>query len=138
MIPLIDVSLVLLIFFMLTASAAVAGVFVNTPETRYGSVADSSNAIRIDIAVDKAGDPIYSVAIGDKPPAEDDSDIRDFQRLLERLRGLLPKNGQMELVINAQRDLKSKYTRELLVALRGEPFRSRLSFNYYGVSEKQE
>jgi biopolymer transport protein ExbD len=137
MIPLIDVSLVLLIFFMLTASAVSAGLFVPTPETRYGSVADSSNAIRVDIDLDK-GDPVYSVALGDKKAAEEDSDIRDFQRLLERLRGLLPENGQKELVINAHKDLKARYTRELLVALRAEPFRSKINVNYYGVSETEQ
>jgi biopolymer transport protein ExbD len=137
MIPLIDVSLVLLIFFMLTATAVGSGIFVDTPEARYGSVADSSRAIRVDIVMEK-GDPVYSVAVGDKKPAEEDSDLHDFQRLLERLRALVPQNEQTELVINAQKDLPAKYTRELLVALRAEPFRSKIVLNYYGVSEKEQ
>src|SRR5438552_15911561 len=37
MIPLIDVSLVLLIFFMMTTSVVAAAALVNTPETQHGT-----------------------------------------------------------------------------------------------------
>src|SRR5271166_6577687 len=47
MIPLIDVSLVLLIFFMLTATGVGASSLVNTPETEYGSMADNPGSMRI-------------------------------------------------------------------------------------------
>src|SRR5262245_26513821 len=49
MIPLIDVSLVLLVFFMLTASATVMASMVKTPETEHGLMADNPGAMRIDI-----------------------------------------------------------------------------------------
>jgi biopolymer transport protein ExbD len=138
MIPLIDVSLVLLIFFMMTASAAAAVGFVATPEALYGMDANHPNALRVDINIDSDGDPVYSVGRGDHRPAEEDSDIQDFRRLLDRLRVRVAEaDGPVELVINADKDLKAKYARNLLVALRAEPFRGKIRVNYYGVSQRE-
>lgn len=138
MIPLIDVSLVLLVFFMLTASTAAMASFVNTPETEYGLMSDNPEALRIDIARDENGDPIYSLGVGDRPAEADESGMHSDAAVLDRLRArLLKASGPTELVINADKDLKAKVARDLLTKLRVEPFRSRISLNYFGVSEKE-
>ena len=62
MIPLIDVSLVLLVFFMLSATTAtVISTVVNKPEVDNTLMTDNPNAFRIDVTND-AGAPIYSLA----------------------------------------------------------------------------
>jgi biopolymer transport protein ExbD len=137
MIPLIDVSLVLLIFFMLTASAVGAAALVEAPPAKYGTVANDPKAVRIDINV-KDGDPVYAVALGDQPPGEDDRDIEDFQRMLQTVREKVEQaQGRVEVVINAHKELKAKYARDVLVALQEQPFRAKISLNFYGVSEKE-
>jgi biopolymer transport protein ExbD len=137
MIPLIDVSLVLLIFFMLTASTVGSALFIDTPATDYGLVADDPNAWRIDI--DKQGEKvIYSLGQGDKPAEKEDANLGTEKEVLEHLKGRLARTeGQQELVINAHKALPARYARQILVALRDEPFRGRIRINYYGVSDKE-
>jgi biopolymer transport protein ExbD len=136
MIPLIDVSLVLLIFFMLTASAVGSAAFIATPATEQGLVANNPDTLRIDI--DKKGDdPVYALGVADRPPEPEDRDLRTQAEVLDRLRARLARTpGTVELVINGHKDLKARFARDLLIALREDPFRSKISLNYFGVSEK--
>jgi len=137
MIPLIDVSLVLLIFFMLTATAVAFGGFIPTPGTQYGEVASNPEAIRIDI--DWQDDkPVYSLGVGDKPADEDHRNLETQTQLPVLLRSLLADvKVPTEVVINAHKELPSKYARELRIALRDQPFRSKITVNYYGVSDTE-
>jgi biopolymer transport protein ExbD len=139
MIPLIDVSLVLLIFFMLTASSVVASAgFVNTPETENGSLVDHPGSIRIDISRDTDDSPVYALGVADRQAARDDSDLRSQAAVLDRLKARLARaDGPVELIINADKDLEARVARDLLLALRAEPFRSKISVNFFGVSEKE-
>jgi biopolymer transport protein ExbD len=138
MIPLIDVSLVLLIFFMLTASAAVASAYVETPETEYGMMAENPGSMRIDINRDPDGTPVYSLGMGDQAADPDDADLRTQAALLDRLKARLKRTSEpTELVINAHKELKAKVARDLLLALRAEPFRSKIKSNFFGVSERE-
>ena len=138
MIPLIDVSLVLLIFFMLTASSVGASMFVPTPETDYGLMADNPKALRIDIGWVN-GAPLYAIADGETPAAKENSDLRTLQEVLERLKARCERITEpTELVINAHKDTKAKYTREVLTEVRKDAvLREKLTANYFGVSERQ-
>jgi biopolymer transport protein ExbD len=139
MIPLIDVSLVLLIFFMMTATTVGAAAFVPTPKAEAGMTTDDPNGVRIDIKPDpEDGKPLYSVAEGNNPAGEDDRDLSSLTGLLDRLKVLLDRRrSPATLTINAHKDLKAKIARDLLLGLRAEPFRSKLSSNFFGVSEKE-
>jgi len=136
MIPLIDVSLVLLVFFMLTATAA-AGIasVVNTPETDFGMMADDQEALRIDVKRDEEDDAIvYELGLGSGPPGPK---AYGKDAILAQLKTKLEEpGGSRELVINADKSLPAKVARDLLLGLRAEPFRSKIRVNYYGVSEK--
>ncbi|MFQ3650473.1 MAG: biopolymer transporter ExbD [Gemmataceae bacterium] len=138
MIPLIDVSLVLLIFFMMTATTVGAAAFVPTPRSDYGQTVDDPNGIRIDIEIDPTtGNPLYAVAEGNKPAAPDDRDLDSLPALLTRLKALLEtRTTPANLTINAHKDLKAKYARDLILGLRAEPYRSKLSENFLGVSQE--
>jgi biopolymer transport protein ExbD len=138
MIPLIDVSLVLLIFFMMTATTVGASAFVPTPKAEAGMTTDDPNGVRIDIKPDDDGKPLYSVAEGNNPAGEDDRDLSSLTGLLDRLKVLLDRRKTpATLTINAHKDLKAKIARDLLLGLRAEPYRSKLSSNFFGVSEKE-
>jgi len=144
MIPLIDVTLVLLVFFMLTASVATMASTVNTPETEHAQMVDQPEGLRIDITRDEEdGSPIYALGVGGKAPEEGERDLRDltsvFNRLEVRLKELeSERKTPVELRINADKKLESGYSRDVLMGLRADRFRGKISLNYYGVSEKRQ
>jgi biopolymer transport protein ExbD len=140
MIPLIDVSLVLLVFFMLTASVTGALGFVETPNTENGEVVTDSKALRIDINRDPDdGSPVYAVGVGANPAAKEDSDLKTKEDALERLKSKLARSpGEVEVVINAHKDLPARYARDMLLALSKSPFNSKITLNFFGVSEKAQ
>jgi biopolymer transport protein ExbD len=134
MIPLIDVSLVLLIFFMLTASGVV-GVFVQTPAAEHGHIA--GNPEEIVLGIDLVGDkPVYKLTVANRPPAPEDDNLKTQDTLLARLEQRLGNAaGRVEVSINAHPDLKSGVSRELMTKLEYEPYRSRIIRKHIGVSE---
>jgi biopolymer transport protein ExbD len=137
MIPLIDVSLVLLIFFMLTASG-IAGVFIPTPHAEHGHIA--GNPEEIILGVDLVGDkPVFKLAVGSSPPAKEDDNLPTMDDLLARLRErLLRTPGQIEVSINAHPDVKAEVVRQLTAKLEEEaPYRDRISRKFIGVSERE-
>ncbi|MBY0231336.1 MAG: biopolymer transporter ExbD [Gemmataceae bacterium] len=139
MIPLIDVSLVLLIFFMMAAAGAGVGVFVNAPATDHGLMADDPSAIRIDITADgPGGKPVYAVGKGNTPAPPDDRDLPGLPAALVRVEDELKRGpGQVKVVINADKTLPAKVARDALLALAREPFKGRISAQFFGVSEKE-
>lgn len=138
MIPLIDVSLVLLVFFMLTAATGLAAA-VNMPEVDNHLMADNQLGLHIDITRDEDGNPIFALRAGEKAAEPDEGDLRSMAAVLDRLKTRLVKTtGQVELQINADKELRAKVCRDLLLALRAEPFRSRISDNFFGVTGREQ
>jgi biopolymer transport protein ExbD len=142
MIPLIDVSLVLLIFFMLTTKdIGGGGPPVPTPAAENGEVA----AAGIDsawVAVDLIGDgpnrrPIYSCGAGGISAKAADRDLATQGDLLQHLQTLLAGRRDIDLTINARPDVKTGDVRQLTVALSQEPYRSEIGALYTGVSDKR-
>jgi biopolymer transport protein ExbD len=140
MIPLIDVSLVLLIFFMLTASTAGLAAFVPTPPAEYGALSPNTAEVQLNINLEGDGDnrqPVYSFSVGNKYLDEKDNNLRTMDEMLARLQNYLEKlPNRVEVSINAHPDVKSGLTLELTARLESAPFRDRILQKYYGVSEK--
>jgi biopolymer transport protein ExbD len=137
MIPLIDVSLVLLVFFMLTASAATMAASVRTPDVEHTITKDSPSAVRIDIA-NNEGVPSYSIGIADKPATKAAANLGAMLGQLQEELDKLPAGEKVEVVINADRDIAAKYVRDVLIALRAERFRHKISMNYFGATQRNE
>ena len=116
MIPLIDVSLVLLIFFMLTASDAGIAAFVPTPPAEYGALSPNSQEVQLNINLEGEGDerkPVYSLSVGNKVLDEKDNNLPTMEQLLGRLKEYLDRTPErVEVTINAHPDVKSGRTRE--------------------------
>ena len=138
MIPLIDVSLVLLVFFMLTATGVAISAPVPTPETEHGFQVDATEGVTIDINLDAQGAPVFALRVGDRPAEPEERDLVSVAAIADRLKARLVKMpDRTELVINAHKDLKARVARDLLAALQRDPFRNKISVNYYGVSTKK-
>jgi biopolymer transport protein ExbD len=139
MIPLIDVSLVLLIFFMLTASGAGMAAFVPTPGAEFGNISPTNEDVQLNINLQGDGDdrkPVYSLSVGNKFKSDKDANLATMKELLDRLKEYLDTSERVEVAINAHPDVKSGLVRELLAALESPPFRGRIVQKFYGVSEK--
>ncbi len=141
MIPLIDVSLVLLIFFMLTASSAGLAAFVPTPPAEYGAISPNLEEVQLNINLEGDGDerkPVFSFSVGNKfPDKQKDSNLATMDEMLSRLQEYLEKlPNRVDVAINAHPDVKSGLTVELMARLESEPFRGRIKQKYFGVSEK--
>jgi biopolymer transport protein ExbD len=136
MIPLIDISLVLLIFFMMTASGVGIAGMIATPATEYGQTTEKTDTVMIGINLDN-DEPVYSLAVGNKAPAPEDRDLRTQGELLGRLRDLLDRiPGRVEVSINAHKDVKSGVVRDLTAELGKPEFRRHIEDKYIGVSQK--
>jgi biopolymer transport protein ExbD len=80
MIPLIDISLVLLIFFMMTSVVAVSGAGIPTPDVANGAQL-SESGLWVGIDCGPGGAPVYSFGEGSKPPAEGNIGLTETQVL---------------------------------------------------------
>lgn len=92
MVPLIDISLVLLLFFMMTTTVAVAGSGILTPETRFALLTSDTTMLWVGIDRGPGGTPIYSLGAGNKPAEEADNNLTE-SAVIERLKVRL---GQRE------------------------------------------
>lgn len=140
MIPLIDVSLVLLIVFMLlTTRVGGGGSNIPTPPAVYGSVVNAPQAVWVGVNFKGKDDPtlVYSLGVGDSPPAEGDRDLPTRAALLDRLKVLLANRDAVDLTINANPAVPSGDVRQLTVELEQPPFRSKIVHKYTGVSDKE-
>jgi biopolymer transport protein ExbD len=138
MIPLIDVSLVLLIFFMLTAAGAAVASAIPMPQAGNAGVAQLSG---IWVGINLEGKtPVYSLGEEGKPsPDPEDRDIRSKAELLKRLKERLDRQSRpIEVTINANKDIEDGIVLDLAVDLCKEPYRGKIKSKFTGVTEKLE
>jgi biopolymer transport protein ExbD len=116
MIPLIDVSLVLLVFFMMTATVSTAAATIAIPEARYMLFGADPEMWWIGIEPGSdGGEPKYSMAQGDKGKAEA---FESRKALVEHLTAELQKeHGPVDIRIRAHRQLPYKYVRDMTADL---------------------
>jgi biopolymer transport protein ExbD len=140
MIPLIDVSLVLLIFFMMTASVATAAALVNIPEAHYGTQLGDPKMYAINIAP-AAGDgtPLYALRQGEQSPMKDkgETELTEaglLQLLDERLRS---EDGPVDVSIHADRGLPYEVVKKMAVALETRHAKGLIRRMHAGVSERE-
>jgi hypothetical protein len=148
MIPLIDVSLVLLVFFMMTTTAAVAGAFyVKTPTADNGWVTSDPDLywVALDFARTNTGEDrkklVYALGRGEdesKFPVKKweiaDTDAERSRVLGEIVKALSAEPGRLKVNIKAEEDVPSGLVRDLTRHL--ERINVKVTNKYIGVSEK--
>ena len=86
MIPLIDISMVLLIFFMMTATVAAVSQ-VDIPGMKNASeIGKDANAVTIQIDKRSSGELVYAFRVGDALPKLADDNLATREELVSRLR----------------------------------------------------
>lgn len=89
MVPLIDISLVLLIFFMMTSTVASGGSNVQVPDTQFATL--TSDRAMLWVGMDFGPDlqPIYSFGEGERMAADEDRQLTSdgvIERIRQKLR----------------------------------------------------
>jgi len=140
MIPLIDVSLVLLVFFIMTAAAAVGGA-ISLPQARYQLVSSNADMIWVGIQAIQANPteaPSYSIGVGEKPAEDADKGLTEPE-VLARLDAILnERQGRpAEVQIKADEILPSGFVRRMQVQLENRGI-TKVSKKFLGVNEKQQ
>jgi biopolymer transport protein ExbD len=136
MIPLIDISLVLLIFFMMTmVVAAVSRISVPDMKNPLSISADPS-ILRIDIDF-REGKAVYALGIGTGNPAPEDdnlgSDVELMTKLDERLSGV---TAPPKVRIAAHGDLPYEIVEEILKGLERRQQKGQISEYAVEVNER--
>jgi biopolymer transport protein ExbD len=138
MIPLIDVSLVLLIFFMLLSAGAGVASAIQVPaieNPNVGTINPEEITVGIDLVDAK---PVFSLSIGNKPPPDDaHKGIASYDEMLDKLKEMLGGRGSTEVTINAHKDVQSGLVRRLTADLGRGTLRGRVDKVLIGVNEKQ-
>jgi biopolymer transport protein ExbD len=141
MIPLIDVSLVLLIFFILTTTAVAVSTTIPTPPAEFGVLSSNPDLLWIGVDRDARGDPVYSLGWGDKPATTpEDQNITSLERLLEHVDArMLEKDEPVEINIKGNEKLPAGAIRDVAIKLEGHRIvngKIRIAHIYAGVREK--
>jgi biopolymer transport protein ExbD len=132
MIPLIDISLVLLIFFMMTATVGLAGLAIDTPPAEFSWLNNDPTMLAVGIDLLADGSPAYQLGEGDRPITDPNlTEAELWQRLDEQLR---QAPGYVDVRITAHRDVKYSVVQAMTVKL--ESRKPRVRKVYAEVSDK--
>ncbi|GIW79325.1 MAG: hypothetical protein KatS3mg105_1132 [Gemmatales bacterium] len=113
MIPLIDVSLVLLVFFMMASTVGVASGLIETPQAKYKLLTMNTDLVWVGIAPGENG-PAYSLGEGQETAGKE---FRDRQSLLEALEARLRSKNGARVAIRAHRQLPYDVVRAMTIEL---------------------
>lgn len=137
MIPLIDISLVLLIFFMMIRAAGALSP-VDVPDMQFaGELSKSPNTITIAIEKRSPSEVVYSVRVGENPPTAEFASLPTPEAAILALDRYLQEAQQPpDVRIACAKDLPNERVYELVRELK--PRKSRNLINSYDaeVNEK--
>jgi biopolymer transport protein ExbD len=140
MIPLIDVTLVLLIFFMITALPG-ASALINLPEARWGEVDTDFNeaGISIDLRGKGADEEMrFTLSMGNVPSqSPEDQNLQTVGEALDRFALMLAKNQEpVDVTINAHEDVRASVLLQITLALQKPPLKQKVKTIRRGVTDK--
>lgn len=97
-VPYIDVMLVLLIIFMVTAPLLTQGIKVDLPKAGAEPIADSSNQAPIILSVDASGNLFINVG-------DDEDKPQNAQSIIDRTRAVLNSQPSTMVLVKADRSV---------------------------------
>ena len=142
MIPLIDISLVLLIFFMMTAvTSALSPIDVPQMKNAF-EISTAGEAVTIVIDKRPSGDISYGLRIGEHAPEAGDGDLDTLALLTARLDERLAENAAKkksppEVRFACHRDLPSERVHDLVKELETRRKAGKISLYRAEVNEKK-
>jgi biopolymer transport protein ExbD len=137
MIPLIDISLVLLVFFMMTSVVSALSP-VDVPAIAAGSEQSADGeALTIQINIRDSNEAYYALRIGEKSVTQENNNLDTLNQLLVRLDATLTTmNRPPEVRIACHKKLKHIRVRELAVELERRKSKGQIAFYNAEVNEQ--
>ena len=136
MIPLIDVSLVLLVFFMMTTTVSALSRINVPPMSNVTSIDTNPGIIRIDIDL-RNGDRVYSLGLGNQAPAPEDDNLTTDVELMSRLQARLDVVTEPPKVrVAAHKDVQTQYVEDVLSFLEARRVRNQIRDVTIEVNER--
>ena len=139
MIPLIDISLVLLIFFMMTATVSALSP-VDVPEMGHAAELHADpDAMTLMIDQRSTGEAFYAVRVGERPPTPEDNNLPTLAEAINRLRVRVGEAKQPpEIRIACNKELPRSHVREASKELNKLQKEKRISFFGAEVNEQSK
>ncbi len=115
MIPLIDISLVLLVFFMMTTAVSALSP-VDVPAISTGSeLSQDADALTVQIELRDGGEVYYALRVGDQPIAKENNNLATISELNARMDEVLAKVSRPpEVRIACQKKVKHIQVRQVV------------------------
>lgn len=137
MIPLIDISLVLLVFFMMTTAVAALSP-VEVPDMKHAAeLTEDDDAFAVHIDKRAANDVFYALRVGKRPPAPEDNNLPTQEALLRRLDDRLTQAQRPPAVlIVCNREIERGWVRDLAQELDKRKTKRLISTYSAEVNEK--
>jgi biopolymer transport protein ExbD len=137
MIPLIDISLVLLVFFMMTTAVSALSP-IDVPSITTGSEASQdADAITVQIDLRESGEAYYAIRVGDKPIEKENNNLDTLAQMAVRLDAVLGTlNRPPEVRIACHKKLKHVRVRELAMELEKRRVKGQIAFYAAEVNEQ--
>ncbi len=136
MIPLIDVSLVLLIFFMLTTAVSSVSPVRVPGMKNAGKLSKDPDALTIFIDKRPSGDVFYGIGLGNAPPSKENSNLQSAGDLSDRLDSVLQKVSRPpEVRIACHVDLQRAYVKQVAQDLEKRRGKGTIAFYAAEVNE---
>ena len=140
MIPLIDISLVLLIFFMMTTTVGGPGSLFDTPTAKHMQVTVNPQMYWVGVRRDREGQLQYSLGLGEGEGEESET-FQSKEAVVRALLARLPKEPDAaDVRIRADKDLKpcQVVTEDLMGDLDALRQQHKLRNVYFEVSVKEQ
>jgi biopolymer transport protein ExbD len=138
MIPLIDISLVLLIFFMMTTAVAALSP-VDVPDMKHASeLSKDVDAFTIQIDKRSSGETYYALRLGKDGPKPEDNNLMTLPELLARLDARLSEvQRPPEVRIACNKELPSQRVREVTRELEKRKAKGQIAYYSAEVNESK-
>ena len=109
-VPYIDVMLVLLVIFMVTAPLLTQGIEVELPKAGAEPIESAADKLPLILSVDEAGNLYLSVGDNEDEPV-------DAQRIVATVRNILDKKPETPILVKADRSVEYGYVVGAMVLL---------------------
>lgn len=138
MIPLIDISLVLLIFFMMTTAVAALSP-VDVPEMKHAAeLSTDAEAFTVHIDRRADGEVVLALRVGDKAPSVEDTNLKSIDDVMRRLDARLAGvQRPPEVRIACHKELERGWVRDVARELEKRKAKEQISGYAAEVNERK-
>jgi biopolymer transport protein ExbD len=138
MIPLIDISLVLLIFFMMTATVGSAASIFNTPQAKYKLLQSEPEMVWVGIKRDDNGQPRYFMGWKEVDKGQEYGSREELIQAFANGLDEHTQSGPVKVNIQADQQLPFRVVSDMTTGLTKYKAQGKVAYIYGGVNEQED